>query len=1128
MALEKESMMNLRTMLFFCLGVALAAIPCAAQEKMDFSNNWGATGFNVVSESPSGMEIVFSVPHIQFSDVQVGRDMMKKVSLPGAILGNDEGAPDLPGIGRYFAFPQGAEVVVEIVDSRTQVIENIDLSPAPVIPLVSDDSPPKFAKNMAIYNQDAVYPARPVVHSAPKQMRGVDVMLINITPFGYNPVQKELTVYTDLRVKVSFVGGNGRFGDPAYRSHWFEPMLSAHLLNYNTLPEINFNQPAPNRSTEECEYMIFVPNNPDFIAWAEVIREFRQKQGISTNIFNIADYGGTANGIEAKINDAYNNWLVTKPVAILMMGDAPHMPAKTYSGYTTYVSDNIYADTNGDHLPELCSARLCANNASELELLINKFINFEMSPPTSASFYNEPVIAGGWQSDRWFIICADIVHGFHNHAMGKNPIREYAGYGSGAPSSWSSNPNTYMLIDYFGPSGLGYIPTTPSHLTDWGANATRINADINSGAFYLLHRDHGSETGWGEPHYSASNLSGLNNDDLCFIMSINCLTGKYNYNPECFAETAHRMEHGALGLIAASEISFSFVNDTFIFGVHDSMWENFDPGYGPATLGDHPLMPGFAHASGKHYLEASNWPYNPSNKVDTHNLFHLHGDAFMQLHDQIPQNLVVSHAATIDNTAASFDVTADAGALIGLYTDGRVLGSAVSNGGVTTVQIVPPENPGMMTVTVTKANHYRYEGEVLIETGGALAMWAPFGFPDTRLPGPSDEVTVKILDGVETYVPGSGLLYYRFDSSAPFETMNIVDQGDNLYSADLLGCGPHGTPEFYFSAEGSLGSTVFVPADAPSTVYSMTMDPLFEILLTDDCETNTGWTVQNVNIQTGAWELGNPVGTSAQPEDDNSPDGVNCWVTGRLGGSTGDYDVDGGPTRLTSPVMDLSSGDAEMSFYYYHYHSDYGAQQPLAIEITNNGVAWNTIANVGHTPSWTKMSFMVSDHVTPTANVQIRLSASDNPNDDIVEALFDDLTVMRTNYDATLWASAYEVSCAAGADITFSLGADAGNAGRKYLLLGTFSGTAPGYPLPGGLMLPLNWDVFTDFIMATLNSPVSADFLGFLDANGEASANMNSMGALPSSLIGSTAHFAYTLSSPFDFVSNPIAVPFEP
>ena len=212
-----------------------------------------------------------------------------------------------------------------------------------------------------------------------------------------------------------------------------------------------------------------------------------------------------------------------------------------------------------------------------------------------------------------------------------------------------------MVVNYFGPSGTNYIPSTPAHLTDWGGNATRINNDINSGAFMLSHRDHGGETGWGEPAYSNSNLSGLNNNDLSFILSINCLTGKFDYSGECFAEAFHRLQKGALGLIAATEVSYSFVNDTYLWGMMDNFWPQFMPTIG--TAGPVKILPAFGNVAGKYFLQSSNWPYNTSNKEVTYYLFHHHGDAFTTVYSEMPQNLTVVHNPVIISGQSVFTVT---------------------------------------------------------------------------------------------------------------------------------------------------------------------------------------------------------------------------------------------------------------------------------------------------------------------------------------------------------------------------------------------------------------------------------------------------------------------------------------
>jgi len=1127
--MNKRSFLTLALLCLLLPGTALAQ--GFWPQKVAFTDNWADPGFSIISNSEQGVELLYTVPYVIFNDMMISGEKMTSVGLPGSKLGNDEGAPNLPGMGRYIAVPQGASYSVEIVASRSQIFTEMDILPAPPIPYEGDDTPPVYVKNPDIYGVNASFPAQPVLASEPMQMRGVDCFILGITPFAYNPVMRELVIYTDIRVRIDFQGGSGRFGDDAYRSRWFEPILEQHLLNYTSLPAVDFAaRPKPFEATDECEYMIFIPNDTTFETWANTIKDFRVKQGISTGVFNIANLGGTAAGIEAKINDAYANW-TTKPVALLFLGDYPTMPAHTWNGYC--LSDNMYADINGDDLPELAHGRITAHDAGDLAIMVNKFIDYESNPPMAANFYDEPIIAGGWQTERWFILACEVVHGYFTNVLGKSPVREYALYSGTPGSTWSSNQNTYMIVDYFGPNGLGYIPSTPAHLTDWGGNATRLNNDINSGAFWLLHRDHGSPTGWGEPSYSVSNLSGLTNTDHTYVLSINCSTGQYNYGSDCFAEAFHRMQYGALGVIAASGTSYSFVNDTYVWGMHDSLWSDFDPGYGGST-GPYPLLPGFANASGKHYLQASSWPYNPSNKDETYHLFHVFGDAFGLVYSEVPQTMSVSHASSIDNTATSFDVSAPAGSLIALSTAGRVLGTATGTGGVTTVLITPPQNPGIMYVTVTKPNYKRYEGQVVIQTGGPLAMWPPYGTPSSTLPGPEVEVEVMIVDGLETYVPGTGKVHYRFSPTANFSESLLTGLGGDLYLATIPGARPDSQPEFYFSAQGDQGSMVYSPGNAPQSTYTYTLEGLPEVIVHDDFEADMGWTVEDISITTGTWERCDPNSTSGEqvaPLDDN-PQGTGtlCYVTenGPVNAYYADHDIDGGPTRLISPAIDLSSGDAIISAYLWFYGRD--GNDPFNIDISNNnGTTWiNVYSSTTSLGGWTYYSFKVADYVTPTAQIKVRFCAQDNPNDSITEAGVDDFMVSRINMTPSIWAGAYTISAALGCSMPLYLDAEAAYAGRQYIVGGSVSGGYPGYTLPGGKVIPLNYDWFTTIVLNNINSPRFQNFSGTLDSAGEAVATLDSMGAVNPLFVGKTLTFAFTLTGTFDFVSSPVQIAIEP
>ncbi len=810
---RKICTMNVTLASVFAVAILFLFSPAAAfGNTVTFEGNWGEAGFNLVQQDAYGVEIVFSVPFMNIQDMMLDGERYQNVQIPGVLLPNNAGAPNLPGTGRFIAMPQGARPELEVIDYRTEIYHNMNIAPAFEIPVETDDSPLKYEKNPEIYNQNAYYPAKPVMMSEPTQMRGVDVITVGITPFQYNPVSKDLLVYKDIRVRVNFNGGNGHFGEDRLRSRWWEPVLRQNLLNYESLPEINFNR-AHGTDEDNVEYIIIVPDDPNFLAWADTLKQWRNEQGIITGITTLTEIGGNnATAIENYINDAYYNWS-TPPVAVLLLsdyqnsGDLYGITAPSYSyGWYSCVSDNFYADRTGNHLPDLNLARITAQNYSDLQTMIGKMLDYEREPYTDPNFYLHPLMAGGWQTERWFILACEVVYGYFDTVLGKDPVRQYAIY-SGTPGSiWSSNSNTYMVVNYFGPSGLGYIPSSPSYLTNWGGNASGVNNAINSGAFLVQHRDHGSVNGWGEPSYHNSNLSGLYNNMYPYVFSTNCLTGKFNDGSECFAEAMHRMQNGALGVHAATNVSYSFVNDTFIWGMYDLMWPDFDPGYGMDPYGEENLRPGFANVSGKYYLQASSWPYNPSNKDETYYLFHHHGDAFMTLYSEIPQNLSVSHASTVSSGATNFSVTANDGSLIGISQFGSVLGSAEGTGSAVSVPITPPV-PGIMRVTVTKANYYRYIADVQV-TGTT----------------PDLEVTLTPY-GTPIQIPASGGSFdYNIEGSNNGSTAQVADIWCDVTLPNGSSYGPTLGPVQNFNFPGNWSTsrdrTQNVPAGAPAGTYT--------------------------------------------------------------------------------------------------------------------------------------------------------------------------------------------------------------------------------------------------------------------------------------------------------------------
>ncbi|MEE4256435.1 MAG: C25 family cysteine peptidase [Bacteroidales bacterium] len=690
----------------------------ANAQEVRYSNSWTEQGFDLQSSSQQGVHLMHSVNSFRLGAVTIKGEDMKLVHMPGNMLPNQEGAPDLPGQGRYIAIPQGAKANLNIVRMRVETIDNVNIAPAPHIPFEDDDSPLKYEKDQSIYSKDDFYPAEPVALSQPSKIRGVDVVMLGITPFQYNPVSKQLKVLRDIELEITFEGGNGHFGEDRYRSRWWDPILADAILNFDILPAVDPNLLYNTKGGDGCEYLIITADDPDYVYWADSIATFRNKQGILTEVVTLTEVGGNnTSTIESFVDNAYTNWTVP-PAAVLLIGDfGPNQDINILSPiYNSYcASDNIYADVDGDHLPEMAFGRITANDSAQVAVMVTKFLDHETNPPTNPAFYDNPITAIGWQSTRWFQLCGEVVGGFWKNIQGKNPVRINDIYSGTPGSSWSSATNTATVVDYFGPNGLGYIPAQPNILGGWtGGNATMINNTINDGSFIMLHRDHGSTSGWGEPSYNSSSINGLTNTDLIFVMSINCLTGKYNMSGECFAEKFHRYTYdgensGALGITAASEVSYSFVNDTYVWGFIDNMWPDFMPDYGTAYPRDFAL-PAFGNAAGKIFLEQSNWPYNTSNKQVTYHLFHHHGGTFLNLYSEVPVNLTVDHGGEIIYGSSSFEITADDGSLICLYYDGEIVATATGTGVQQSIPI-PTSLPlgAMVSLTITKQNYFRYE-----------------------------------------------------------------------------------------------------------------------------------------------------------------------------------------------------------------------------------------------------------------------------------------------------------------------------------------------------------------------------------------------------------------------------------
>jgi hypothetical protein len=266
----------------------------------------------------------------------------------------------------------------------------------------------------------------------------------------------------------------------------------------------------------------------------------------------------------------------------------------------------------------------------------------------------------------------------------------------------------------------------------------------------------------------------------------------------------------------------------------------------------------------------------------------------------------------------------------------------------------------------------------------ALFILLPDGVPDLVLPGEAVEIAVQILAAKEEVEAGTEMLHYRFDPSDPFISAPLSPLGGEMYLATIPGVSCDDEPQFYVSAQGTGGTTITSPPNAPDSTYTFDIGE-FVIAYTEDFETDTGWTVTNIAVDLGPWERGVPLGGGDRGDPATDFDGSGqCFTTGLADDNN---DLDGGPTILTSPALDATLvPDPFLRYARWFYNDDQDADN-LLVEISgDDGATWMVLEDVGDDPGWKVKSWRIADYVTPSSTVRLRFSATDNPNDSVTEA----------------------------------------------------------------------------------------------------------------------------------------------
>ena len=731
---------------YILLFILLSAVGLRAQTHYQFRTNT-PQGFSVEQSTATSLSLHYAIDEICITDIDNGEARGHEIALKGSFGSFAEGQPNLPVESRYIAVPRGATVSISVKENASMTLDDIDILPAARVQTDVESGLPKLSKDKSIYSKNANFPNENVVIAQSTRIRGLDVALLSVTPFRYNPVRRSLEVIYDMDIEIRFEGGDGQFGEERYRNPDWDHILRELVVNGDMLPEAHYyerlNQAIQNRE-DGCEYLIIAPDDDSILAWADSLKHFRTRQGILTKVVTTTDCGGNEpERIKGYIKNAYENWAI--PPAALMIfngyhdtiyGDEIHylegIPGfpllfKNYeNGHgqvydEDYISDNPYADMNDDTIPDIAISRLSALKPDEYKTQFEKLFEYETNPPTNPHYYDHPVITSSYAKNTWFMLTSQAVNGFFSNKLGLHPSNFYMPYEHDTEpntpdSAWSTGYNTSAPFEYFGPDGQNYFPRYLFELDDWRdmfENQYLIDA-MSEESFLTLYRDHSGSDAWCSPFFYSSEIKKLRNELPTFLLSIGCDAAQYQQN---YYDTEAPLIHafcntpvGALGGIGAVTLTRSQFNDIFTWGLMDYFWPDFMPTLGNSTSAGF-ARPVFAMVAGKLFLNQHVFMpgWWPGYIYDTDNVIHYLGETYLSLCTEVPHPMDFTAAAYQPNNDLNYRFRAEEGAVVCLSNDAGIIAVATATGQDQSISLPQMAVGERFIVTATKQNRYRLE-----------------------------------------------------------------------------------------------------------------------------------------------------------------------------------------------------------------------------------------------------------------------------------------------------------------------------------------------------------------------------------------------------------------------------------
>ncbi|MDR0802909.1 C25 family cysteine peptidase [Fluviicola sp.] len=660
--------------------------------------------FQLDSENSQSLILTYQFKEIPFEFRQINGWSMIDFSKTFKVLTQEKGAPALPLFHETIQLPAKGNPQIEVSYDEVQVFENVWVAPSKGS-LKRNVDPALVAYSFGtVYQQNALYPAVPANIRTPFLWRSMRGAVVEVSPYQYNPVTKQLIVYKNIRIQVAYneqIQGlnelNGQ-ADPVMKSLQQKMVINPSAQKY-----------AP---MEENGSMLVI-SAPGLVNAVTPLVNWKNQKGIRTELVSTATTGTNDVNILAYIQ----NYYLSHPelTYILLVGDHADIPAHTYgiSGGEDLYSDSYYGQLSGsDFYPEVFVGRFSGTEAN-ITTMVSRTLEYEKKP-----------MVGDWME--------------HAVGLGSN---EGNGYGDDGEADWQHLRNIRTVLMNYGYTDVAefYDGSHGGNDASGDPGSTIILQAINSGTGLFNYTGHGDVDLCASGNFQSTHINqATNNGKYPFVVSVACNNGTF-MTETCISEawlraTKNNAPSGAIGA-AGSSILMAWAEPMQTQDEMAAIIGQIYPENHKTTLG------GLFYNSQLSMLEE----YPSGSGEEVMQTWILFGDPSVQFRNRQTLPLLVNHPGNVPlgTTSVTVSCTVD-GVLVAISQNDILLGSAVSSGGQAVITIPALASNDYLLVTGTKQNYATYQNSVQVADG-------PLGLNDLvfdAYPNPAnEELILNIMNG---------------------------------------------------------------------------------------------------------------------------------------------------------------------------------------------------------------------------------------------------------------------------------------------------------------------------------------------------------------------------------------------